>query len=218
RNGNWVALRHDDGWVTTYAHMRKGSLAVRVGQRVARGDKLGLVGLSGNTDFPHLHFAVTRGNVLLDPFTGQQPTAACGAATGSLWSPAAQAELPYRAGGLLSAGFLDREPTHREVMEGIAAPASIAADAPVLIFWTGSWGLRKGDRQVLTILGPDNEVFVASERELERDRAVESRWIGKRLRAAAWPPGHYRGLYRLERRIGGTTVTVFETQHDVEVR
>src|SRR3546814_7186190 len=71
--------------------------------------------------------------------------------TGSLWSPAAQAELPYRAGGLLSAGFLDREPTHREVMEGIAAPASIAADAPVLIFWTGSWGLRKGDRQVLTI-------------------------------------------------------------------
>src|SRR3546814_6955408 len=87
RNGNWVALRHDDGWVTTYAHMRNGSLAVRVGQRVARGDKLGLVGLSGNTDFPHLHFAVTRGNVLLDPFTGQQPTAACGAAPGSLWSP-----------------------------------------------------------------------------------------------------------------------------------
>src|SRR3546814_17315173 len=82
--------------------------------------------------------------------------------TGSLVSPAAQAERPYRAGGLLSAGFLDREPTHREVMEGIAAPASIAADAPVLICWTGSWGLRKGDRQVLTILGPDNEVFVAS--------------------------------------------------------
>src|SRR3546814_15362188 len=50
RNGNWVALRHDDGWVTTYAHMRNGSLAVRVGKRVASGDKLGLVGLSGNTD------------------------------------------------------------------------------------------------------------------------------------------------------------------------
>src|SRR3546814_13809949 len=39
RNGNWVALRHDDGWATTYAHMRNGSLAVRVGQRAARGDK-----------------------------------------------------------------------------------------------------------------------------------------------------------------------------------
>src|SRR3546814_18786942 len=86
--------------------MRNGSLAVRVGQRVTRGDKLGLIGLSGNTDFPHLHFAVTRGNVLLDPFTGGQPSAACGAAAQSLWSPAAQAELSYRAGGLLSAGFL----------------------------------------------------------------------------------------------------------------
>src|SRR3546814_20474670 len=80
RNGNWVALRHDDGWVTTYAHMRNGSLAVRVGQRVTRGDKLGLVGLSGNPAFPHLHFAVTRGNLPPDPFTGQPPPAACGAA------------------------------------------------------------------------------------------------------------------------------------------
>src|SRR3546814_7279083 len=67
RNGNWVAVRHGDGWVTTYAHMLKGSVAVRAGQRVARGDRLGLVGLSGNTDFPHLHFAVTLGNRLLDP-------------------------------------------------------------------------------------------------------------------------------------------------------
>src|SRR3546814_17538845 len=48
RNGNWVAVRHGDGWVTTYAHMLKGSVAVRAGRRVARGDRLGLVGLSGN--------------------------------------------------------------------------------------------------------------------------------------------------------------------------
>src|SRR3546814_958135 len=39
RNGNWVAVRHGDGWVTTYAHMLKGSVAVRAGQRVARGDR-----------------------------------------------------------------------------------------------------------------------------------------------------------------------------------
>src|SRR3546814_3467120 len=58
RNGNWVAVSHGDGWVTTYAHMLKGSVAVRAGQLVARGARPGLVGLSGNTDFPHLHFPV----------------------------------------------------------------------------------------------------------------------------------------------------------------
>src|SRR3546814_2082306 len=69
----------------------------------------------------HLHFAVTLGNRLLDPFTGQELTAACGDAAESLWSPAAQAQLAYRAGGLLSAGFLGRQPTHHEVMDGVDA-------------------------------------------------------------------------------------------------
>lgn len=218
RNGNWVAVQHEGGWVTTYAHLRQGSVAVQDGDEVARGQQLGLIGLSGNSDFPHVHFAVTWRNLLLDPFTGQEPTAACGETAASLWSPAAQAQLAYRAGGLLSAGFLGSEPNHRAVMDGIEVPAVIAADAPVLIFWTGSWGLLEGDRQILTILAPDGSVFAASERQLERNRATESRWIGKRLRQAQWPPGRYRGIYRLERRIGGSTVTLFEVQREVEVR
>ena len=218
RNGNWVAIQHSGGWVTTYAHLRKGSVAVKEGERVERGRKLGLIGLSGNSDFPHVHFAVTHRNRLLDPFTGDEPTAACGGAAGSLWSPAAQAQLAYRAGGLLSAGFLGSEPSHRAVMDGIEPPAVIAGDAPVLIFWTGTWGLLEGDRQILTILAPDGTVFATSERVLERNRATESRWIGKRLRQPRWPVGQYRGLYRLERRIGGTAVTLFEVQREVEVR
>lgn len=218
RNGNWVAIDHGGGWVTTYAHLRQSSVAVAEGQRVARGERLGLIGLSGNADFPHVHFAVTWRNRLLDPFTGQEPTAACGEAAESLWAPGAAAQLAYRAGGLLTAGFLGAEPTHRQVMAGIAAPTEIAADAPVLVFWTGAWGLLKGDRLLLTILGPDGAVFASAEHALERDRATQSRWIGKRRRDALWPAGRYRGLYRVERQVGGTTVTVIDVQRDVEVR
>ncbi len=218
RNGNWVAIRHGDGWVTTYAHMMKGTVAVKQGERVARGQKLGLIGLSGNSDFPHVHFAVTHRNRLLDPFTGMEPTAACGAERQSLWSPAAQAKLAYRAGGLLSAGFLGRQTTHREAMEGIEQPDSLPADSPVLIFWTTSWGLLQGDRQSLTIIGPDGKVFVSNMREIEKNRATESRWIGKRRRAEPWPAGRYRGIYRLERRVGGATVAVIDITREVEVR
>ena len=44
-----------------YAHMQNGSIAVNEGQRVTRGEQLGLVGNSGNTSAPHLRFHVMDG-------------------------------------------------------------------------------------------------------------------------------------------------------------
>lgn len=53
--GNHVIIRHDDGTAAFYAHLRKGSLSVEVGQRVVAGDPLGEVGNTGNSSEPHLH-------------------------------------------------------------------------------------------------------------------------------------------------------------------
>lgn len=54
--GNRVAIRHDDGSVTWYAHMQQGSVhGELLDTRVAAGTVLGLVGNSGNSDAPHLH-------------------------------------------------------------------------------------------------------------------------------------------------------------------
>ncbi|NIA70273.1 M23 family metallopeptidase [Pelagibius litoralis] len=217
RNGNWVAIGHGDGWVTTYAHLRKGTVAVKKGDIVKRGDKLGLIGLSGNSDFPHVHFAVTHRNKLLDPFIGLEPAANCGETSQNLWSEAAQAQIPYRAGGLLSAGFLDRQADHREVMEGVEAPGEISAKAPVLVFWVGAWGIRKGDMESTVILGPDGRKFVGAERIVERNRATLSRFVGKRLRNESWPKGTYRGIYRVERKVGDTTYPVIDVVREVVV-
>lgn len=218
RNGNWVAIGHGDGWVTTYAHLLKGTVAVKKGDTVKRGDKLGLIGLSGNSDFPHVHFAITHRNKLLDPFTGLEPSADCGETAQSLWSEAAQVQIPYRAGGLLSAGFLDRQAEHREIMEGIQPPETLSAKAPVLLFWIGAWGMLKGDRETIVILGPDGTKFVGAERVLERSRATLSRFVGKRLREAAWPKGTYRGIYRVEREADGQRYPVIDIVREVEVR
>lgn len=218
RNGNWVAINHGKGWITTYAHLRKGSVAVKKGDTVKRGDKLGLIGLSGNSDFPHVHFAVTHRNKLLDPFTGLEPTAKCGSKGQSLWNEVAQAQLPYRAGGILSAGFLDRQAEHREVMEGIEPPKQLAASSPVLIFWVGAWGIRKGDKESMTIIDPNGRKFVSASRVIERNRATLSRFVGKRLRAAGWPKGRYRGVYLVERQVNGVTFPVVDIVREVEVR
>jgi hypothetical protein len=53
--GNHVLLRHADGVYTVYAHLAPGSVRVRAGQTIARGERLGAVGNSGSSTEPHLH-------------------------------------------------------------------------------------------------------------------------------------------------------------------
>lgn len=75
---NSVALRHADGKVTSYLHMKNGSVAVAVGDRVSCGQLLGRVGSSGWSSGPHVHFEVNLGRAFLidpdDPFASS-----CGA-------------------------------------------------------------------------------------------------------------------------------------------
>ncbi len=54
--GNYVVIRHSNGVQTLYGHLS--SIAVRVGQTVARGDGIGAVGNTGRSTGPHLHFEV----------------------------------------------------------------------------------------------------------------------------------------------------------------
>ena len=56
--GNFVLLDHGNGEYSLYAHMQRGSVPVRVGQRMKTGDVLGKLGSSGNSTDPHLHFQV----------------------------------------------------------------------------------------------------------------------------------------------------------------
>jgi hypothetical protein len=56
--GNYVVEELGDGRFALYAHLQPGSVRVQPGQRVRRGQVLGLVGNTGNSDEPHLHFHV----------------------------------------------------------------------------------------------------------------------------------------------------------------
>lgn len=63
--GNLVLIRHDGGWVTVYAHLD--AIGVEQGQRVTRGQGIGTVGQTGNVRSPQLHFAVRKGEQVLNP-------------------------------------------------------------------------------------------------------------------------------------------------------
>ena len=64
--GNHVILDVGGGRFAFYAHMQPGSLRVKVGEKVRRGQVLGLVGNSGNSTAPHLHFHLADANSPLE--------------------------------------------------------------------------------------------------------------------------------------------------------
>ena len=102
--GNAVVLMHDDGWETQYSHLMKGSISVQKGQRVGAGEALGLIGISGNSTFPHLDFSVRHAGVNVDPFSGGAPAESCARGGVPLWSAAAGKKLDYLPGAVLLAG------------------------------------------------------------------------------------------------------------------
>lgn len=72
KKSNHVIIEHADGVQTLYWHMANGSVLVEEGQKVRCGEPLGLVGSSGNSSMPHLHFEVQLDDDhVIDPFVAE---------------------------------------------------------------------------------------------------------------------------------------------------
>ena len=71
---NSIIIQHADGTYALYWHMKNGSVTTKaVGQTVVAGEKLGVVGSSGSSSGPHLHFEIWTGSTnttYKDPFSG----------------------------------------------------------------------------------------------------------------------------------------------------
>jgi murein DD-endopeptidase MepM/ murein hydrolase activator NlpD len=62
--GNAVLIEHAPHEVSVLAHLQRGSVRVKAGHRVKRGEVLGLCGNSGNSSEPHLHFHLMNGSLM----------------------------------------------------------------------------------------------------------------------------------------------------------
>ena len=197
--GNGIVVNHGEGWVTQYCHMRRGSIRVQSGAQVTRGDMLGVVGLSGFTEFAHVHFEVRNGAKIINPFTGVAlGAAACGSSSGTLWDASAAAALAYKPAAFLAGGFSAAPVTMSDAER--APPAAPNSTSSALVAYVRVLGVRAGDLETLTVTGPGGNVFATKGPEpLAKAKVQWLSFAGRKLTSAAWPPGTYSATYSLER-------------------
>ncbi len=190
--GNGVAIRTESGWVMRYCHMRRGSVRVRRGQRLAAGTPLGIVGLSGDTTFPHLHFDIRRKGRVLDPFD-IRPVPCPAAPHRQLW----RHPLPLATSRLIHAALFDRLPDRATLV--LTPPSRLAADPPRLVGGILAINLAPGDRIDLRLEGPDGAILAKEVRRLRQRRAELRLALGVQRPAAGWQAGDYRIIAELRR-------------------
>jgi len=149
---NAVYILHADGSVAWYGHLKKNSVTSKaVGEAVAAGEYLGIVGSSGSSTGPHLHFELhTSGWSVIDPFAGP-----CNAIT-SWWA----AQRPYYDSAV------------NKLTTGSAAPVFPACPSQempntkddfspgnTVYFTTYYRDQRSGQQSVYTIYRPDGAVY-----------------------------------------------------------
>jgi len=197
--GNGVVIDHGDGWETQYSHLRRGSVAVRPQQKVEAGTHLGLIGMSGQAEFPHVELVVRRNGTEIDPFNGSSgEPASCGDTARSLWRPEVLAALPYQPTGGLIAGFATKAVKEEPARSGEYRAATLS-DPPALVFWADVFGTLAGDEQRMSIAGPTGQEIHATTKVLDANNISWFAFSGLKRPPEGWPAGTYRGTYLLSR-------------------
>jgi murein DD-endopeptidase MepM/ murein hydrolase activator NlpD len=197
--GNAVVIDHGNGWRTAYCHMAKGSLTVRSGREVKAGDKIGQIGLSGLTEFPHLHFTLLKDSKPVDPFAYGAPEKSCGGGK-SLWEASLQRALAYQTGTVLNKGFASGPVTAEAVESGAVEQETPTTKSPALVAYIRAIGLKGGDVQTLTLFDPDGKPLAQNKvPPLDRDKAQWMAFAGVKQPQGGFRPGLYRAIYRVER-------------------
>lgn len=216
--GNGVVIDHSDGWQTQYNHLQNGSIAVKPGDKVERGQQLALIGLSGRTEFPHLDLVVRRNGKVVDPFTGLAAPGGCNGKKSTLWRNDALAATRYVPSAILGAGFADHQLKRAAASHGLYPRTRIAKSAAALVFWAEVMGPQKDDVQEMRLVGPDRKVLFEKRETLTKDQATRYRFGGIKRKGSAFPIGRYVGEFRLIRRVDGQLVTAVEAVRTIQVQ
>ncbi|MFC7698285.1 M23 family metallopeptidase [Bradyrhizobium sp. GCM10028915] len=197
--GNGVLIEHADRWETQYCHLATGSLQVKPGDSVTRGQPLGRVGLSGLTEYPHLHFTVRHNGSIIDPFAFGSSPESCGGGE-MLWDPTLQARLRYQERSVLNTGFASAPVTMEFIEDGRTDAAELpSATSAAIVAFVRIIGLKSGDLQRLVVSSPSGNVIAQDNATpVEHNKAQAFLFTGRKRPANGWDLGTYKAEYTVE--------------------
>lgn len=159
--GNYIGITHSGDYQTYYGHLRKNSILVSVGDTVLPGQPIGMVGSSGNSADPHLHFELWYDSLFyIDPFSGP-----CGNVN-SFW----EEEIPFDSSfAQWSSGLCGFVPDLDTLREPPVFRDTFNQADPAITFWNLIYGLRTGDKIRVEWFNPGGIPWYSDELVLDQD-------------------------------------------------
>lgn len=187
--GNGVVIDHGDGWHTQYCHMKKGSVAVKSGDLVRAGTRLGAVGLSGRTEFTHLHFQITHHGQVVCPFSGNLPDDSLTryskknkktVSSAPLWTDDQIPLLQYVPPQLLKIDYTTELPkSSRDMLQRSNISEKVNVKNEPLVFAAVTALLREGDRLIITLSTYEGVELAKKEVEIKYQTAQRYDYVGR---------------------------------------
>lgn len=212
--GNIIILGHANGWRTRYCHLKKDSLLVKKGDRVDAGQAIALVGLSGLTEFPHLHFMVHRNDgaeILryVDPFDGGTfEDDQCNVSpenTSAFWAMT----VPYQPSAVMPPVIDTVRRTRKTMWE--PQPTTLSTNSLMLIVQARGFHALEGDEWRIRLMDPNGQIRVNRTITQRISRQLIEAFAGLRIPANGFAEGRWAAsveLMRGGRTIGRQTTTV----------
>ncbi len=187
--GTWNAIyvQHADGSVAWYGHLKNGSLTAEdVGTAVTAGDYLGVVGSSGSSTIPHLHFELyDNSNALIDPYAGS-----CNTLNDTSWW---NTQRPYYDSAV------NKITTGLAVVDFATCPnpetsheALFFAPNDTIYFTTYYRDQLISQASIYTIYRPDSTVFASWTHNSNADHYAASWWYWAYTLPANAPAGNWQ--------------------------
>jgi hypothetical protein len=210
--GNGVVVEHANGIVSQYCHLKQGSVAVRQGTRIGKGQSLGSIGASGLAEFPHVHLSIRRDGLPVEPLTGRplrQGAEACGDTTNGLFEPSVEGLLSKSPTAILDLGLAKAPPELPNlVREG--GPPLVKFSEPIVV-WVWAINVEQGSLFRIRLLDPDRTPILDVEtRALEGRKANYLAYVGGKH-------GTRAGVYDLRVELLAGTRTVQSTSRSFEL-
>jgi murein DD-endopeptidase MepM/ murein hydrolase activator NlpD len=160
--GNGLVIEHENGLSSQYCHLKNGSILVRPGLQVQKGQRVGAIGSSGLAEFPHVHLSIRQDGKLVEPLTGkilgdQKPV--CGDLSAGLFEPGVERALNRQAVAILDSGLANAAPNLPDLVRS-GAPPVVTAGSDRIVAWLWAINIEEGYRFRIKLVGPDETVLV----------------------------------------------------------